>query len=194
MEREGPVLETLTRRLAETPVEFLDEPRVAAAGTVRVAALVHDLLRLHGHRVDASALRRYVSGDARADRNRLMLVQVTTWLLADDWFVDAKPAREGLLQVLDQAAAELVAGGSADRFVHDAERREELARTALARLGYRPAGEARAEATDRLSSISGVERARLLEAARSAEERARAIREALAKKAAAESADKWTRE
>lgn len=194
MDREGPVLEILTRRLADTPAEFLDEPRIAAAGTVRVAALVHDVLRLHGHRMDTAGLRRFVSGNATADRNRLMLVQVATWLLADDWFIAAKTPREPLLRVLDTMAAELAAGAPADRFVYDAERREELARTALARLGYRPAGESAAEATDRLSSISGTERARLLEAARGAEERARAIREALAKKAAAESADKWTRE
>lgn len=194
MDREGPLLETLTRRLADTPAEFLDEPRIAAAGTVRVAALVHDVLRLHGHLIDTAALRRFVSGNAATDRNRLMLVQVATWLLADDWFVAARGSRAQLLQVLDTMAAELAVGAPADRFVYDPERREELVRTALARLGYRPAGESVAEAADRLSSISGTERARLLEASRGAEERARAIREALAKKAAAESADKWTRE
>ena len=38
------------------------------------------------------------------------------------------------------------------------------------------------------------ERLRVIKAAREAEERARAIREAMAKKAAEEAADKWTRE
>jgi len=78
--------------------------------------------------------------------------------------------------------------------VQDPDRREELARVLLAHLGYRPAGETEAQASDRLSRISGTERQRLLAASRAAEERARAIREALAKKAAEESADKWTRE
>src|SRR5438046_2502445 len=69
-----------------------------------------------------------------------------------------------------------------------------VARVVLARLNYRPARETIAQATDRLSSLSSTERRRLLEASRAAERRARAIREALAKKAAEESADKWTRE
>jgi len=44
------------------------------------------------------------------------------------------------------------------------------------------------------SSVSSRERVRLAAASRAAEERARQIREALARKAAEESADKWSRE
>ena len=83
---------------------------------------------------------------------------------------------------------------AARRFVSDPDRREELARVALARLGYRPAGETLAQAQDRLTTLNSAERARVMNASRAAEERARQIREALAKKAAEESADKWTRE
>jgi len=82
----------------------------------------------------------------------------------------------------------------AHRFTTDPERREELTRTMLARFGYLPAGETAAQAADRLAAISASERRRLLEASRAAEQRAREIREALARKAAQESADKWTRE
>ena len=65
---------------------------------------------------------------------------------------------------------------------------------ALARLGFVPAGETPEQAADRLTAISGMERRRLLEASRAAEQRARQIREALARKAAEEAADKWSRE
>ena len=82
----------------------------------------------------------------------------------------------------------------AGELIRDPERREELSRLALARLGYRPAGESDAQAQDRLVSLSSIERSRVLKASRAAEERARSIREALRKKAADESADKWTRE
>jgi len=58
----------------------------------------------------------------------------------------------------------------------------------------RPAGETAAQAQDRLAAVSSGERLRVIEAARLAEERAREIREALARKAAQEAADKWTRE
>ena len=65
---------------------------------------------------------------------------------------------------------------------------------ALARLGLRPAGETIAQAQDRLTTLSSAERQRVMRAARAAEERARAIREALVRKAAQESADKYTRD
>ena len=78
--------------------------------------------------------------------------------------------------------------------VTDPDRREELARLALARLGFRPAGETVAQAQDRLTTLNSAERARVMKAAQVAEQRARQIREALARKAAEESADKWTRE
>jgi hypothetical protein len=194
VQREGPLLETLTRRLAETPPDFLDEPRIGERGSVVVPALVHDLLRMHGARAGRDVLLRFASNDARADRNRLALVQIGCWLLADDWFLGAGCSGEALLARLDGDLAELAAATPAPRFVQDPDRREELARVLLAHLGYRPAGETEAQASDRLSRISGTERQRLLAASRAAEERARAIREALAKKAAEESADKWTRE
>lgn len=202
MNRTGPDLEVLTHRLAATPAEFLAEPYVAtataAAGTLHVAALVNDVLALIGARADGAALARLRGDDRKPDRrkerNRLTLAAIAAWLLADDWFAGAGIDRDALLAVFDEAVTELAAAAPAQRFVDDPDRREELARVVLARLDFRPAGETVAQATDRLSSISGVERQRLLKASRAAEERARAIREALARKAAEESADKWTRE
>jgi len=61
-------------------------------------------------------------------------------------------------------------------------------------LDYRPEGESEAQAKDRLSALSSTERQRLLDESRDAEKRAREIRQALARKAAEQSADKWTRE
>ncbi|HEY1052340.1 MAG TPA: hypothetical protein VGE39_21355, partial [Prosthecobacter sp.] len=88
----------------------------------------------------------------------------------------------------------LAAHTSSRSFVTDPDRREEIVRVALARLHLRPAGETAAQAQDRLTSLSASERQRVIAAARAAEERAQAIREALARKAAEESADKYTRE
>jgi hypothetical protein len=194
MNHPGPDLETLTRRLADTPPDFMDEPRVAGSGRVAVAALANDLASMHGGRAPIEILARFEGQSARGDRNRLAVVMIGVWLLADQWFLaqDLDPA--ALLQALAEVSAELAAATPAHRFAGDVERREELARTMLARLGYRPAGETLAQATDRLAAISATERRRLLEASRAAEQRAREIREALARKVAAESADKWTRE
>jgi len=190
----GPALAKLTRRLAETPAEFLGEPRIGDTGTVVAAALVHDLLAGFGVPADGGSLRRFGSRDRRADRNRLALVAILVWLLADDWFAASPPASDRLLRLLDETANDLAQAAPAHSFTTDEERREELARTALASLDLLPEGETVAQATDRLSAVSATERQRLLRASRAAEERARAVREALIRKAAEESADKWTRE
>ena len=194
MEKEGPALEVLLRRVADVPADFLDEPRIGERGRVSVPAVVHDLMRLHGARVSSDELRRFVSNNAGKDRNRLAVALITAWLLADEWFVAAGLDDAKILGLLDTTAAELAAASASQKYTHDAQRREELVRIVLARLGYRPSGETVAQATDRLSALSITERRRLLEASREAERRAREVREALAKKAAEESADKWTRD
>jgi hypothetical protein len=194
MDREGPVLEALTRRLAETPEEFLAEPRVGNVGRVHTAAVVGDLLSLMGHDVTARDLAPFSGSDRRDDRNRLGVTLVLAWLLSDDWFVRSRPDAAALLALLGTTAGEMAEQIAATKLISDPDRREELARIALARLGLRPAGETIAQAQDRLTTLSSAERQRVIGAARAAEERARAIREALVRKAAQESADKHTRD
>ncbi len=194
MEREGPILETLTHRLAQAPEDFLAEPKIGKAGQVRVAAVVGDLCRLLGFAATTTELEPFHGKDAQKDRNWLAVALLASWLLCDEWFQKAGPGRDHVLALLRDGARELANETPARKFVADAERREELARFLLARLGLRPAGETEAQAEDRLTSLSAAERARVMRAAKAAEERARAIREALARKAAEESADKWSRE
>jgi hypothetical protein len=190
--REGPPLEALLRRLAETPPDFRDEPRIGKSGRVHVAAVIGDLCDARGVPVADGALAPFAGTSARKDRNRLAIALLHAWLLADPALAIADGA--GLLARLAEAAGELAPHTAAARFVDDPERREELVRHLLARLELRPAGETEAQAADRLTSLSAAERARVMAASRAAEARAREIREALARKAAEESADKWSRE
>ncbi|MCC2657187.1 MAG: hypothetical protein K0Q76_2295 [Panacagrimonas sp.] len=193
MQNPGPELETLLRRLIDLPPEFLLPPRIAGKGTVHTAALVNDLFAQVGHTAPEAMLRR-LSSVREADRARLLLTAVVCWLLADRWFVKTALPVPGLVQVFDDAVGGLAQAADASRYVADPDRREELVRVVLARMDFRPQGETLEQATDRLSSLSAVERKRLLAASRAAEKRAREIREALARKAAEESADKWSRE
>lgn len=194
MQQEGPILESLTRRLAETPEEFLAEPRIGQSGRAHVPAIVGDLLRMLNGPAHADELLRFCGSDARRDRNRLAIALILCWLLSEDWFRQAKLEKSTVLELLDAEATELADQIASRKFVTDTDRREELARVALARLGFRPAGETLAQAQDRLTTLNSAERARVMKAARAAEQRARNIREALVRKAAQESADKWTRE
>lgn len=194
MDNIGPALVHLTRRLADTPVEFLGEPRIGATGQVAIAALANDVLYLHGARANPAHLQRFEGSTARLDRNRLALVAITAWLLADAWFIDQGLDHFQVFNALADVPQALAPVTAAHRFVNDPDRREELARTVLAQLNYRPEDETAAQAADRLQAVSGSARRALIEASRAAERRAREIREALEAKAAQESADKWTRE
>ena len=122
-----------------------------------------------------------------------MLTQILCWLLMDPALRGKIPANE-LLRLLFEEANALAEKVAAKEFVDSDERREELSRMALRSAGMRPAGESKNVAEDRWLAVSSRERTRLAAASRAAEERARAIREALERKAAEESADKWSRE
>lgn len=189
----GPQLETLTQRLSETPTDFLLEPKIGSSGVVFVPALVNDLLARWHIPVPVQQLERY-QGRVLVERNRLALLMIAVWLLADEWFVTAAITPEKFFKLFDEILPAMAAITPAHRFVQDPDRREELVRMTLRTLDYRPANETVAIATDRLSALSSVEQKRLLAESRAAEKRSRAVREALIKKAAEESADKWTRE
>jgi hypothetical protein len=193
MDNEGPPLESLLHRIAETPEDFVAPPRIGSTGKVPVRAVVYDLLDLLGSPLSADALTVFESTDAK-DANRLSMTLMLCWLLADDWFKHAMLPGSRAVEFLSTSAAELALQAPSARYLSDPDRREEVARLILAHFNYRPAGETKAQAQDRLTSLSSVERARVLRASSAAEKRARAIREALAKKAAEESADKYTRE
>lgn len=194
MKQIGPPLQCLVARVADCPVDFLDEPRIGNSGQLEIAALVYDCLRAVGYRASAAELRDFTGQEAGADRKHLQLAALCVWLLGYEWFRSIWLDGEALLTLLRTDMAALAKSSRVDKCLHDSERREEFARFVLARLGYRPEGESEAQATDRLSALSSLERQRLLKESQAAEQRAREIREALAQKAAAEAADKWTRE
>lgn len=193
MQKPGPPLDTLIRRVIDTPPEFQAEPRIGQHGVVHVDALVGDIAGALGQRVAAGELRRFAATDANA-RDRLALALVAGWVMADPWFRGAGITPLDLVRAVDAAATSLSPHAPAASFVHDPDRREELVRTLLAALERCPAGETPAQAQDRLSSVSMAQRRLAVETARDAAGRARKIREALARKAAEESADKMWRE
>lgn len=192
MNHEGPTLEHLLRRLTETPTDFLAEPHTTSGrGVIHVAAVAADLLELHEcPTTDLSALEPDDSSSTRHAGVSLLLC----WLLADPQLIAGKISSPALVQLLTEGASELASQNGAAKYHDDPERREEFVRFSLARIDLRPSGETLAHAQDRLTALSSIERTRVLAAAREAEARSRAIREALARKAAQESADKYTRE
>jgi hypothetical protein len=194
MNREGPLLETLTRRLAECPPEFLASPRIGAAGKVVVPAVVADLLRdIGGGPLSPAQAAAFEQNSLGQKRNRLSLILVASWLLHDAWF--RQPALAGpVFALLSEGLGPLADAASAEQCVTDPDRREELARVCLRALGLRPAGETIAQAEDRLATLSSVERESLRRATAAAEKRAADIRAAMARKAEEEANLKAMRE
>lgn len=194
MNLEGPLLETLTHRLAECPAEFLDEPRIGATGAVHVAAVVSDVLReLGGAPLTTEQTGAFQSKD-KVQRNRLRLTLLACWLLRAEWFCEQPHLAEAAHTFLRDGLNELAALTPAPQFVADPDRREELARLCLKAVGARPAGESLAQAQDRLATLNTAERQRVIAAARAAEERAREIRRRMAEEAAREAEAKTMRE
>lgn len=198
MKEEGPHLETLTRRLSECPADFLAEPKtVTGAGQVEVAAVVFDLLRdLGGRPLTRKEAGGFQVANAKAkdERNHLRLVLIASWMLHDSWFRSRGRFAEQAFELLTTGLKEVAALVDSQKFVSDPDRREELARLCLKGLGLRPAGETSAQAQDRLTTLDSAERVRVVKAAREAEERARLIREEMARKAAEEAAANYGRE
>lgn len=181
---EGPPLESLTRRLAECPAEFLAEPRIGNKGTVNVAAVVADLLRELGRNVSPVDLTAFENKYGTQDRNRLRLTLISAWLLHDSYFRQQKEIAEKALDFLSNGLRELAEHTQAQKFVNEPDRREELARLCLRALELRPAGETQAQSQDRLATLNTAERQRVIAAARAAEQRAQEIRRKMAEEAA----------
>jgi hypothetical protein len=194
MTREGPPLDVLMRRLVETPPEFLAEPLIGRTGEVDVAAVVWDVLRdMQSDPLPLEALDSFrpTGWRSKSQRNRLLLVLLGCWLLADPWFRDRRELARRASAFLSDSVGRLEEYLKADRLLHDSDRREELIRSLLSDLDLRPAGETEQQAADRLQTLDTAERQRVLQAAAKAEARAREIREAMARAAAQESANRY---
>ena len=172
----------LTRRLADTPGDFLAEP-----SEVSVAAIVSDVLRLCGGPGLAGAS---AAGFVR-ERNELRLILIACWLVADEELV-ACGVPDVVRELLTSGLSRLAGLVDAEKFVSDPDRREELARICLRALGLAAAGESAAQAEDRLSTVDSVRRHEVLAAARAAEERAAAVRKAMEEKRAQEAAARYS--
>ena len=190
----APSVAALLHRLTGCPGDFLAPPLVGARGVVSVAAVAGDTLRDRGAELPAEWVKSLAPAQADdAAENWLRACLVTCWLTADASLVPLISPD----QLLDFFTGDLnrMAGlVRADRFVSDADRREELARSLLRTADVVPAGETSAQAADRLATLDSVTRTRVEGEARAAEERAREVRAALEKQRAEEAAARASRE
>lgn len=185
---EGPEIERLLRRLSECPGEFL-----ADADTVPdYIAIVCDHMRAMSP--DQPPELSPALSDIRGSKPAVLeLLAIICWMLHDDWFLQRPDLTPKMWKLLGSASLKaLVELVKPVAFIHDADRREELARWCLKSLALVPRGETLAHAADRLTALDSVERHRVLKATAAAERRAREVREAMARKKAQESASRYS--
>lgn len=183
----GPSMHYLHQRLLAYPAGL------APAGQSLIALLNDLLVRLEPAVTTATLLPIYSlplwddpEGHDRADTLLLMV-----WLLADDAFCELTLYADEIISLL-ASSNQLM--DTTHPNLDDEDQREELIRLTLNGLRLKPQNETDQQAQDRLLMVSSSERARVVAASRAAEERAEAIRKALAEKRAREAADKYTRE
>jgi len=191
---EGPLIQSLTHRLSRCPQEFLLPPGIGKSGKIHVGAVVSDLMEdAFGKPPDQRGLLVFSKVTER-DANWLNTVLVACWLLSDGWFKGKTSLADSVMNLLGDVLRPLAEVVKADQMVLEPDRREELARICLHALGFRPSGESEKTAADRLNALDSVERHRVMLEAKKAEEHARKVREAMAKKKAREAAAKVMRE
>lgn len=190
----APSVDRLARRLCECPADFFRDPLLGGRGIIHAHAVVNDLiLDLGGSALYSEDLQAFRKTSADR-RNFLQIVLVACWLLSDDWFKKEKRFAVPALKWLKAGLVDVSTLVSAELFITDPDRREELARTCLKALNLLPEGETKERAEDRLQSLDSVARDRIAKETAKEEERARKLREAMAAKAAVESAAKSGRE
>lgn len=192
MQREGPQLERLLRRMTECPEDFLEPPAHGKQPGIDVVAIVCDQIRALRTDPPPETESQAIQAIRAAGSRQQQFMALVAWLFCDDWFL-AKPALVPAMWsvYVSQELAQLAAVVQPASAVHDADRREELVRTCLRGLGLRPEGETAAQTQDRLAMLDSAERQRVLRATAAAERRAREIREAMARAAAQDAASRY---
>jgi hypothetical protein len=184
--KEGPAIEELTRHLAECPRIFLAEPvQPNGNGEVHVQAVVADLMRALGQAVVAEEkLRKFKYGSVKTvpkSRNRLRVLLIGCWLASHPELREHLLAEEAF-RWLESGLDELAGLVKAESLVSDPERREELSRILMSVAQVLPRGETEKEAENRLDSLDTVKRDSVVRQAQAAQERARELREEMARK------------
>jgi hypothetical protein len=190
----------LLRHLADAPLDWLAPPELGRTPGVRVSALLADCFdALAADPLDAREAAVCESSNKDA-LGRLRLAMLSLWILHQPELqrslcgqMDAV-RRAALLDFLQQDLGRRAAHLSAERVMESSEGREELVRQLLHRLDLLPEDESVTTFNYRLKARDSIEQAQLVAAARAAEERARKLREAMARKAAEEAAMKYNRE
>lgn len=202
MER-GPSLVSLTQRLFQMPKEFLFSPilkipsnRKNLKHTIYIPAIYSDLCYFIWNEFPkAEELKFLQVSSTSSDLNLLSIYSITIYLLHYPFFKNKPFLKEKVWLLFSEKLPSYKNIIKAEKFILDAEKREELSRFVLYHLGYIPLLETERYALERLTSLDSIERIKLVEATRKAQiAREEAIREAIRRREAEEAASRMSGE
>jgi hypothetical protein len=194
MKEKGLSVTWLTNRLIAIPAEFITKPENGIL-SINTIAVVSDLLfDLGGNFLEYDKIPLLQLDEAVDPINVQRIILIACYLYHDPWFIKKEKYAEKVFAFLCSKPNDLSEVVNAESFVFDSDRREELARICLDALDLIPEGESENYAMDRLTALDSIERANVIEKTRKTRERARLLREAMARKAAEEAASKMSRE
>jgi len=202
MKNPGPPLEELIDHLILIPGEFTvnNLSSDAAGKQIYVPAIINDmLLDLGGTPLTDEEILNHFPGkkNSKPDNiNYFQIVSILCYIYEYKYFTEKKSGSEKIKSfLLSQKLIELSkAVRSADDFITDPDRREELCRAALDAAGYYPEGENEKYSMDRLTTLDSVERKKILTKTAEAQKRAKELKEAMMRQEAEEAASKMSRE
>lgn len=207
MKNPGPPIEALIDRLISIPEDFITGTSgINNSGTeISLPALVNDLLIDNGgiplNDVETmKLLSEKKSGKAVSKtsqkNNYPALAAILCYIYEDRFFTEKKNSAESIKKFLlsDELHELSNAVESAEEFINDPDRREEICRRALDALNYCPHGENEKNSADRLLTLDSVERKKILIKTIEAQKRAKDIHDAMMQKEAEEAASKMSRE
>ncbi|GGU10587.1 phosphohydrolase [Nocardioides albus] len=182
----GPTVDEVMARISTTPSWFLDD-------SVDVVALAGDVLDESGGPVVAAARKAAATAKVAARQG----VAVVLWLVSSQELA-GRLSTDLRLDRLDRAllamSLRLAAVVEPQRWVEEAERREEAARTLLLWCGQCPGGESEQNARAILSRLDSAARGEALERARRDREHRSEIRRRLEQARAREAATRYSPE
>ncbi|BDA79961.1 hypothetical protein LPTSP3_g28910 [Leptospira kobayashii] len=177
------------KRIAEFP-KFQTDPN-----TLDLLALWNDALIRFTNEINNSKHLSRLKSSLPSDKNLQGLHTVIIYIISDkEWEKDGFPTTR-LMEFLITKLPELAKSVSPyTEWIHDNERSEELIRALFSALELLPDQEDKKYFEDRLRSIDTIERIKILEESKKAQERAKEILERMKRAEEEEAASKYNRE
>lgn len=195
--KEGPSIEYMMDRLTAIPAVFMKEfNKAGGSGTgLELSAIVNDLLLDTGDKpLNPDEIKKLENSANK--KNYRKLIAILCHVYHDLFFLENRP-EPGLIRKFFFSQKLPALGAVVDSeelFISDPDRREELCRLALDAVNLFPGGEDEKRAKERLATLDSIERKKILDRTREAQQRAREIREAMLRQEAEEAASKMSRE